>query len=292
MHTIIPYLWYDTQAAQAATFYASLFPDSAVLSVTPLPDTPSGNAEMVSARLWGQDFQMISAGPQFTFTPAISFMVCVDNAAEVDRIAATLGEGGSVLMPLDSYDFADRYVWLTDRWGLNWQLFWHHAMPPSQRIIPTLMFTGPVCGKAEEAATHYLATLGGTMGDIWRYGPGGTDKEGTVEHLEFTARGLTLAAMDSAMDHRTGFTEAISLMVRCEDQAEIDRLWAALSHIPDAEACGWCKDRWGLSWQIVPADMDAMLATATPDQMARFMPVMLSQKKFDIASLRAAIHGT
>jgi predicted 3-demethylubiquinone-9 3-methyltransferase (glyoxalase superfamily) len=150
---IVPHLWFDKEAREAAEFYASIFPNSKVTNVTTLHDTPSGDCDMVTFELSGQPFMAISAGPLFTFN------------------------------------------------------------------------------------------------------------------------------------------EAISLMVYCETQDEIDYYWDKLSAVPDAEQCGWLKDKYGLSWQIVPTRMDEMMSNGTEDQVARVTQAFLPMKKLDIAELERAFAG-
>ena len=102
MDKITPHLWFDTEAVEAAEFYAETFPDSKVVDVTTIPDTPGGDTDVVTFQLWGQWFQAISAGPLFSFNPSVSFAVSCDTVEDVDRIWARLSEGGTPLMPLDS----------------------------------------------------------------------------------------------------------------------------------------------------------------------------------------------
>ncbi|HEV8575248.1 MAG TPA: VOC family protein [Dehalococcoidia bacterium] len=150
---IVPHLWYDKEAKEAAEFYVSIFPDSKVTNITTVHDTPSGDADIVSFELAGQPFMAISAGPLFKFNESISFMV------------------------------------------------------------------------------------------------------------------------------------------HCETQGEIDSFWEKLSAVPEAEQCGWLKDKYGLSWQIVPVQMDEMLQTGTEDQVARVTQAFLPMKKLDIAALKQAYDG-
>ena len=125
-----------------------------------------------------------------------------------------------------------------------------------------------------------------------RYGPGEEpDRAGTVKHCDFTLGGQRFAAMDSAGSHDFTFNEAISFLVDCADQAEIDRYWEALSAVPEAEQCGWLKDRFGLSWQIVPAAMDGMMTSGSPEQIARVTQAFLKMKKFSLADLQRAYAG-
>ncbi len=97
--------------------------------------------------------------------------------------------------------------------------------------------------------------------------------------------------MDSALKHEFAFNEAISLMVYCENQSEIDYYWGKLSAVPEAEQCGWLKDRYGFSWQIVPTAMDKMMRDGNQEQMARVTTAFLAMKKFNLAELEKAYRG-
>jgi predicted 3-demethylubiquinone-9 3-methyltransferase (glyoxalase superfamily) len=292
MQSITPHLWFDSQAREAAELYTTLIDGSEIVSVTTLRDTPSGDCDLVSFALAGQPFMAISAGPLFRFNPSVSFRIDCRSAGEVDALWQRLGEGGQVLMPLDAYPFSPRYGWLQDRFGLSWQVMQAHGGEITQRIVPTLMFTGSVCGRAEEAIGLYTSVLGGAMaGDPMRYGSGeGPDVEGTIRYAAFTLGGMQLAAMDSAREHDFAFNEAVSLLVPCETQEEIDRYWT-LSAVPDAEQCGWLKDRFGLSWQIAPSAMQRMLRDSDEQQLARVTRAFLGMGKFDLAALEAAWAG-
>lgn len=154
MQKITPHLWFDTQAKEAAEFYTSIFPDSMVTNITTLHDTPSGDCDVVSFTLSGQEFMAISGGPVFKLNPAISFMVS------------------------------------------------------------------------------------------------------------------------------------------CDTQSELDDYWKKLSAVPEAEQCGWLQDKFGLSWQIVPSTLNDMLKNGTREQIDRVTQALLPMKKFDIAALTAAYEGT
>ncbi len=150
---IVPHLWFDREAREAAEFYCAVFPDSRITDITILHDTPSGTVESVSFELLGQPFMAISAGPLFRFTEAVSFVVL------------------------------------------------------------------------------------------------------------------------------------------CDTQEEIDYYWQRLSAVPEAEQCGWVKDRYGLSWQVVPAVLGEMLRDPDPRAVARVTAAFLRMKKLDIATLQAAFAG-
>lgn len=153
MLKIVPHLWYDKEAKEAAEFYVSVFPNSKISSIKTLHNTPSGDTDVVSFKLNGQPFMAISAGPLFKFNEAISFIVY------------------------------------------------------------------------------------------------------------------------------------------CKDQKEIDYYWEKLSAVPESEQCGWLKDKYGLSWQIVPKDMDEMMTKGTPEQIDRVTQTFLPMKKLDIAELQKAYEG-
>ncbi|HEU4481243.1 MAG TPA: VOC family protein, partial [Actinomycetota bacterium] len=220
MSRITPHLWFDKEAVEAAEFYAATFPDSKITNVSTIKDTPSGDCDVVAFDLLGQPFMAISAGPLFKFTPAISFLVRCATVDQVDALWQDLSQGGGPLMPLDSYPFSDRYGWTSDRYGLSWQVMHDARGEIDQAIVPTLMFVGDVCGKAEEAAGHYTSVFpGSTIAHIDRYGEGdGPEEPGTVRHLYADLDGYKIAAMDSARVHDFGFNEAISLMVDCAGQ--------------------------------------------------------------------------
>jgi predicted 3-demethylubiquinone-9 3-methyltransferase (glyoxalase superfamily) len=297
---IIPHLWYDSQAREAAAFYCSVFPGSRIEHIGEVRDTPSGDCEVVSFRLAGQAFMAISAGPFFRFTPAISFIVNYDPGR--DRAAGEalegawkkLADGGEVLMELGAYPFSARYGWVQDRFGLSWQLILSDpGGEPRPFIVPSLLFTDGLCGKAEEAAEFYRSVFEGSRpGLLVRY-PSGMepDREGTVMFTDFRLGGTWFAAMDSARAHGFAFNESISFIVECEDQTEIDRYWESLSAVPEAEQCGWCKDRYGVSWQIAPAELQGMMRSRDHERVDRVTRAFLAMKRLDLAALRRAFEG-
>ena len=293
MQKIVPHFWFDKEALEAANFYTSLFDNSKISNMTTLHDTPSGTTEIVTIEISGQEFMLLSAGPLFKFTPAISFLIACNTKEEVDALWGKLSEGGTALMPLDAYPFSERYGWVEDRYGLSWQVMYLGDSKMAQKITPTLMFTGDQYAKAEEAINFYTSVFRNSKtGDILRYGAGEEpDKEGTIKHAAFMLEGYGFAAMDSALAHVFTFNEAISFMVYCDTQDEIDYYWEKLSAVPEAEQCGWLKDRFGVSWQIVPTVMDGMMRTRDADKLARVTEAFLKMKKFDIEGLKKAYEG-
>lgn len=159
-----------------------------------------------------------------------------------------------------------------------------------QRITPTLMFVGEQGGKGEDAINFYTSVFRNARVDhVLRYGKDEKpDKEGTIKHAGIVLEGQSFAVMDSARAHGFTFNEAISFIVRCNTQEEIDYFWSELSADPTAEQCGWLKDRFDLSWQIVPAVMEQMLQDEDEKKLERVTQAFLKMKKFDIAKLEEA----
>ena len=292
MQKIVTHLWFDTQAKEASEFYASLLPDSKVDSVNVIKDTPSGDCDIVHFTLAGQKFMAISAGPYFTFNPSISLFVVFESEADIQALWDKLIDGGKALMPFDTYPWAQKYGWVQDRFGLTWQLSLseHHKFP--QRVTPLLMYTQGMAGKAKEAVEFYATVFPESNVEMLvPYEEGEGDVAGYIKHARFSLLGQNFMAMDSSGPHAFVFNEAVSFIVNCETQEEIDRYWEQLSAVPQAEQCGWLKDKYGVSWQIVPTVMNEMMGTGTPEQKARLTQAFLKMKKFNIAELQKAYSG-
>jgi predicted 3-demethylubiquinone-9 3-methyltransferase (glyoxalase superfamily) len=296
LQRIVPNLWFDKEAREAADFYVSAFgKDSKVHSITTISGTPSGDTDIVSFRLLGYEFMAISAGPTFSINPSISFIINFDptrddNAAKsLDALWSKLSEGGTILMPLQEYPFSERYGWIQDKYGVSWQLMLSDPEGKLRpEIMPSLMFVTSTIAKAEEAVDMYLALFNDTQkGIVARYPPGmEPDMEGAVMFMNFMLQKQWFAAMDAhASQHSFAFNEAVSLMVYCDSQEEIDYFWESLSAVPEAEQCGWLKDRYGVSWQIVPRKMDEMLSKGTKEQIDRITQAFLRMKKIVIEDL-------
>lgn len=295
---IVAHLWYDKEVNEAAAFYTTIFPESKITNQTTIYDTPSGDADIVSFELMGQKFMAINGGPHFKFNPSISFFVHFD-AQEQDVIEKMtemwnkLSEGGTVLMPFDTYPFSEKYGWIQDKYGVSWQIMLTSSGKERPRIVPSFLFVEEQCGKAEEAIQFYTKVFGkAKLGEIARYPEGmEPNKEGTLMFGDFLIENQRFAAMDSALTHHFGFNEAISFLVYCDTQEEIDHYWSKLSAVPEAEQCGWLKDKYGVSWQIVPRKMDEMMLNGSPEQIMRMNQAFQKMKKINIKELDRAYNG-
>lgn len=289
MQKIIPNLWFDKEAREATAFYATLFTNSKVNHINTITGTPSGDCDIVDFTLAGQEFMAISAGPYFKLNPSISLFVVFDNETEIGATWDKLADGGKVLMPYNTYPWAQKYGWLQDKYGLSWQLSWSDNHKLEQKITPMLMFTGKMSGQAKNAIETYTDLFPDSKIDmIVPYGPGEGDTEGFTKHSRFTLAGQNFMAMDSSAEHKFGFNEAFSLIVNCETQEEIDRYWKALSAVPESEQCGWLKDKYGVSWQITPTRMREMLASGDRARVDRVTQAFMKMKKFDLRKLEEA----
>lgn len=298
---IIPNLWFNDQAEEAATFYASLFVGSRITTITRFHEAgtdvhgqPAGSVSTVEFELAGYRMVALNGGPHFSFTPAISFFVVCERRSEIDELWRRLSEGGEVMMPLDTYDWSERYGWVQDRYGLTWQLSLGELSEVGQKITPSLLFVGDRFGRAEEALELYTSVFENSeVAGILRYEAGEVGREGAVKHAQFTLDGEVFMVMDGPGEHPFTFNEAVSLIVPCASQQEIDRYWEELSEggDPGAQQCGWLKDRFGVSWQVVPAVLYDMLQDRDPERVGRVTRAFLRMKKLDLAELERAYQG-
>jgi predicted 3-demethylubiquinone-9 3-methyltransferase (glyoxalase superfamily) len=291
---IVPHLWFDKEAVEAAEFYASVFPDAKVNFKMTIKNTPSGDCDIVGFRVMGYDLMAMSAGPLFKINPSISIMLNFDPSRDkdarkqIDEVWEKLAEGGKALMPLDKYPFSERYGWIQDKYGFSWQLVYTNPADEQRPlVVPSLLFVTPGCDKAEEATDFYLSVFkNAKRGSIARY-PAHMEpnKEGAIMFTDFMLEGQWFAAMDgSSKMHDFKFNEATSLIINCKNQEEIDYFWERLSAVPESEQCGWVKDKYGVSWQIMPENMDELMSR-NPTQTT---PAMLNMKKIIITELEKA----
>lgn len=301
MQKITPHLWFDTQVKEAADFYVAAFGNgSKVTHNSVIRDTPSGDCNVVAFDLCGYSFMGIGAGPAFKINPTISFMVNFDPSKDaqarehLDALWEKLSDGGTALMPIDTYPFSKRYGWIQDKFGVNWQLILTNPEgEPRPFIMPSIMFTGDLTGKAEEAIDFYVSVFKNSKRGLTAPYPPGASPEPAAKIMfaEFMLEGQWFTAMDSGHMHKFGFNEAVSLLISCKDQKDIDYFWNKLSAVPEAEACGWLKDKFGVSWQV---SAEAMYDILKDDdkKVDRVMQVFQGMKKVDLAVLMKAYKGS
>ena len=162
----------------------------------------------------------------------------------------------------------------------------HPLEAPVPTIVPNLWFES----EALEAAERYCSIFPDSeITDVVRYTEAGPGEPGTVVLVSFTLDGQPFTAINGGPHDE--FNDAVSFEVRCADQAEVDRYWAALTDGGQEVQCGWCRDRWGLRWQVVPEGLGELLADPDPERAARATTAMLAMVKLDLDAVRAAADG-
>lgn len=298
MQRIVPNFWFDHNAKEAADFYIATFGDGKIISQAYYPKTEeegladfqkdfAGKVLTVDFELSGYRFIAINADTTFKPTPSISFFYTCNAKDEIDVLWKKLSDGGKTLMPLNKYPFSEYYGWVQDKFGYSWQLILHNPKGEKRsKIIPSLLFTKDKIGLAEDAMKFYTSVFKDSeiSKNLNRYPAGMTpDREGMISFASFKLLDEWLAVMDSGIDGQDySFTPATSLMVMCKDQAEIDYYWEKLSANPEFQQCGWLQDKYGVSWQITPANIEELLKV--PGAFKR----MMHMKKLDIATLQKA----
>lgn len=303
MQKIVSGLWFDMNAEEAMQFYVDAFSktsfgasNSYIEAIKRYPDEVSedfmkgmeGKVLNGIFQLAGYKFFCLDGGSRFKFTPAISFFVRSNSVDDIDTLWNALSDNSTVLMPLDTYPFSQKYGWIQDKFGLSWQLVVEDSII-EQTIVPSLMFISD--GKQAEAAIRFYADIfpNSEVGNIMRYpadqAPQVAD---AVSYAELTLANQHFVAMDSAPIHDFTFNEAISFYVECDSQAEVDAYWNSLSAIAEAEQCGWLKDEYGISWQIIPKQLGELMSDPDPVKVERVMQAMLQMKKIIIADLETA----
>lgn len=277
MNHIVACIWFDHNAQEAVDFYADAFPDLEITDVQRyasegLPDFQlefAGLPLTIEFTIRGQRFVALNAGPEFPINTSVSFMLNFDPSVDddarrhLDETWAALCDGGTVLMPLDRYPFSERYGWVQDRYGVSWQLILTDpAGEPRPFVLPCLLFGAGAQNRAEEAIGFYTEVFDGRVGTLVRneqqHGPA---TPGSVSFSDFTLRDQWFVAMDAASEQAESFSFGVSFIVECEDQEELDSYWALLSAVPELEQCGWCVDRFGLGWQVVPVNLNELMTS-------------------------------
>lgn len=274
---ITPCLWFDNQAKEAASVYCTAFKKSKITSQSPI---------VTEIDVSGQKFILLDGGPKYKPNPSISFFYICEDAVELDLAWNTLAKGGgSVLMPLDKYPWSERYGWLTDKFGISWQLALGKISDVGQKITPCLTFTDKQYGRANEAIEHYSSIFENTIVEgILRYGANESpDKEGKVKHAQLSLDGQKLMLMESAAYHSFNFTEGVSLTIHCDTQDEIDYYWERFTESGQESMCGWLKDRFGVSWQIVPTMLDKIMKD--PVKAGKAAQAFMSMRKLNIEQI-------
>jgi len=271
---IYPCLWFDGQAKAAAEFYCSIIGNSKIMNDTPL---------VVTFELNGNLIMGLNGGPMFKINPSISLFVTSKSISETNEIWNQLIVGGQALMPIDKYPWSERYGWLQDKFGVTWQISVADGEEAQLKITPSMLFTGTQFGKAEEAIHFYSSVFEPSSVEALYHYPAEDNNSGKVMYSEFKLNGYHLIVMDGPGVHDFSFNEAFSFVVSCETQEEIDYYWEKLTDGGEESKCGWLKDKFGISWQIVPSVLSKLMTD--PEKSHRVIQAFMKMKKFDIDTL-------
>jgi predicted 3-demethylubiquinone-9 3-methyltransferase (glyoxalase superfamily) len=258
-----------------------LFDNSKITNLMHMPD---GKVLTVGLQLAGQSFAAINGGPHFKINPSVSFYVACETEVEVTLLWDKLLEGGSAMMPLDKYPWSEKYGWLKDRFGMTWQITVDKNI--KQKITPSMLFTQNQHGKGKEALDFYTTLFENSSIEAlvtYQEGQNNYATEGMVLFSNFQLNGQAFIIMDAGFPQPYTFNEAFSFVINCENQAEIDYYWDKLTVNGGTESqCGWLKDKFSVSWQVVPTNLGQLLSNNNA------MQAMLKMKKLDIKALEEA----
>jgi predicted 3-demethylubiquinone-9 3-methyltransferase (glyoxalase superfamily) len=272
-NSIYPCVWFDGNAEEAAILYSKAFNDTSITLSTPL---------VVLTNIKGKHFMGLNGGPQHRPNPSISFFNICATEKEIDTAWNLLIEGGMALMPLDTYPWSKKYGWIQDKFGVNWQLSLKEAEEVD--VFPALLFVGDKNGKAKSAIDFYTSLFkNSSIKLIANYEVADGDTTGNIKHAQFYLNGTKFAAMDSSMQHNFHFNEGVSLVVNCDTQEEIDYYWLNLTEGGLEGQCGWCRDAYGVWWQIVPSILPSLMSD--PIKAPKVMDAFMKMKKFEIKTI-------
>lgn len=271
---IYPCIWFNNNAAEAAAFYCETFNNASILESNPI---------VTRFKVGGLIFMLLNGGSKYKTSPAVSYFVYCNGVEEINRLYEALKDGGSVLMPLDKYDWSARYAWVQDRFGVNWQLD-VEEINNAQKIVPNLLFVNEKMGLVKEAREYYMGSFPNSMHLMeMAHPPGSGLPDGALLFTQFKLNGCIMNAMSSTMHHDYDFTPGNSFVIECDDQQEIDYFWERLGADGRYDMCGWLADRYGVSWQVVPSVLAKLMSD--PEKGPRVIQAFLKMQKFDIQTL-------
>jgi predicted 3-demethylubiquinone-9 3-methyltransferase (glyoxalase superfamily) len=273
---ITPCLWYDGQAKEAANLYCSVLANAKITSQSPI---------VTAIEVSGQSITLLDGGPMYKPNASISLFYICDTNAEFEKIWTAFSNDGMVMMPAGKYPWSEKYGFVSDKFGIAWQVSLGKLSDVGQRITPCLMFSGKQYGRADEAIELYSSIFKNPKTDgILRYGKNeDPDEEGKVKHAQIELYGQKFMLMDSAVPHKFTFTEGVSLTVHCETQKEIDYFWEKLTESGEESMCGWLKDRFGVSWQIIPTMLSRIMSD--PSKAGKAAKAFMSMRKINIEQI-------
>ena len=195
-------------------------------------------------------------------------------------------------MELNKYPFSEKYAWVNDKFGVSWQLIFYRQDVSESLSMPLKSFTGDHQGRAEEAIMFYTSIFKNSSVDYLVKYEEGEPTAGTVKHAGFKLDGQQFIAMDSPIEHGFRFTPATSFMVNCKTQNEVDEMWEKLqANGGSPSQCGWLTDKFGISWQVVPAIIEELVTDTDRAKRDKVLAAIMKMQKLDIAELEKAYNS-
>ena len=294
MKLITTNLWFDKNAEEAVNYYASLFPNSKINSTSRFGKEgfehhgmAEGTVMTMEFEMEGQKFTALNGGPVFKFNESVSFFVYCESNERIEFLYKKLSENGIINMPLDKYDWSEKYAWVKDKFGVSWQLDVDKINSP-QKIVPALLFVNDKVTKVKEAVDLYKNIFPNSK--LLFSMPYPRD-ESNLLFAQFSLNGNLFNAMSGHGEHNFDFNEAVSFIIHCDSQDEVNYYWDKLTDEGSESMCGWLKDKFGVSWQVVPTEMFKYIGGSDKEKRSRAMNAMFQMKKLDLATLRKAYEG-
>ncbi|WP_337873496.1 VOC family protein [Ignavibacterium sp.] len=286
-NSITPCIWYDNEAEEAVKFYSQLFENSKVNRIIrygkegfEYHHKQEGSVMTVEFELNGQSFLALNGGPDFKPNESISLFVYCESEQRINFLYEKLSEGGSINMPLDKYDWSPKYAWVKDKFGVSWQLD-IEAINSPQKIVPSLLFVNDKYALVKDAINHYTSIFPNSK-ILMEY-----PTEDYLLFAQIKLNGYLLNLMSGGkMIHNFDFNDALSLIISCDTQDEIDYYWNKLTEDGKEVQCGWLKDKFGVSWQVVPKILNELIAD--PKKSSKTMNAIFQMVKLDIKKLMEA----
>lgn len=265
-------LWFNNNAQEAVDFYKKVFTDVSTHTTTPI---------VISFEIHGHKLMGLNGGDMFKINPSISLFVNCNSVETVNTIWNKLIEEGKALMQIDTYPWNERYGWLQDKFGVTWQISFIKEQEQSVKITPSMLFTGEQFGKAEAAIELYSSIFKESKTTVSVKYPDGNELSGKIMYAEFVINNHPFIAMDGPGKHEFSFNEAVSFVVNCTTQDEIDYYWNSLIANGGKESrCGWLKDQFDISWQIVPEQLGEWMRNT--EKSAKIMQAIMTMNKIDM----------
>lgn len=289
MQKLVPNIWCNDSADEAAAFYLRAFPQAVTANHQRYPETGlldfqqsfAGKTLQIDVVIGGIGsnndgyvITLINADDTFRPNPTVSLRVSVSEPEEFERLRSALSRGGRVLEHLHIPTYGGMSAWVEDPFGVSWQL----VCGDRDEIAPCLMFAGQARGRARQAAQKYRESFPGSgIEQTATYAelPEPAHEQLVAEHLascalslageriylmDYAPTGTELGGSSGNVGDHLAFGGGLALLYNAHGQAELDRVWDALSAVPEAEQCGWLRDEFGVSWEIIPDNLGELMA--------------------------------